>query len=230
MQARRRKLGSQLQELFDTELFSLRWNGYAAGDPPPAEEIAELGNAFLERHSNSAWLRDWYPSEIAGLPLAYAALVCQRTNCWWDERLRRRYLTGLVTLLAVLTGTLTIYGLARQVTLEQFFLSVLAPLWPALMWGIREAFKQHDAAEAAGRLRAQVEKLWTRCLEQPSNPDELRLTLQTIQTEIQRGRAHRPLVFNWVHHLFRSKHQQLMQTGAADMAMRLQRQPPHSAL
>jgi hypothetical protein len=225
MQARYRKLGSQLQELFDGDLFGLSWNQFAAGDPPTPEEIAEQGEAFLQKYPDAPWLRDWYPAEIRGLPLSYAALVCQRTNCWWDERLRRRYLVGLVTLLMILTGGLTVYGLARQVTLEQFFLSVLAPLWPALLWGFREAFKQHDAAETAGKLRMQVEKLWTRCLEQPPPVDELRWEIQAIQTEIQRGRANRPLVFNWVHHLFRSRHQHLMQTGAADIAARLQGQP-----
>ena len=224
MQARCRKLGSQLQELFDGELFDLPWNGFAAGDPPTAEEIAEQGDAFLQKHPDAAWLKDWYPEEIAELPLSYAALVCQRTNCWWDERLRRRYLVGLVILLVGLVGGLTAYGLARQVTLEQFFLSVLAPLWPALVWGIREAFKQHDAAENTKKLRVQVEKLWARCLQQPLPPAELRREMQEIQTEIQRGRANRPLVFNWVHRLFRSRHQQLMKTGAADMAARLKGQ------
>ena len=224
MQARCRKLGSQLQELFDGELFGLAWNGFAAGDPPTPEEIAEQGEAFLQKHPDATWLKDWYPAEIRGLPLSFAALVCQRTNCWWDEKLRRRYLVGLVTLLMVLAGGLTTYGLARHVTLEQFFLSVLAPLWPALVWGVREVFKQHDAAESAGRLRVEVEKLWTRCLQQPLPGDELRWDMQAIQTEIQRGRANRPLVFNWVHRLFRSRHQLLMQTGAADIAARLQGQ------
>lgn len=226
MQARCRRLGSQLQELFDGELFGLAWNGYAAGDPPSAEVIAEEGEAFLKKQPATEWLQDWYPAEIARLPLDYAALVCQRTNCWWDQRLRRRYLVGLVTGLVVLAGGLTAYGLARQVTFEQFFLSILAPLWPALVWGVREAFKQRDAAESAGNLQGQVENLWARCLRQPLPADQLRWEMRAIQTEIHRGRASRPLVFNWVHRLFRSRHQQLMKTGAADMAVRLAAQAP----
>jgi hypothetical protein len=210
--------------LFDRELFGLPWNRYAAGDPPTAEEIAEQGEAFLLRHPHAPWLHDWYPAEIRELPLAYAALLCQRTNCWWDERLRRRYLVGLIALLVALAGGLTAYGLARQVTLEQFFLSVLAPLWPALAWGFREAFKQHDAAESAGILRTQVERLWDRCLKGPLPAEELRGEMRAIQTEIQRGRAHRPLVFNWVHHLLRAQHQHLMQTGAAAMTASLHEQ------
>lgn len=226
-QARYRKLGAQFQELFDGELFRLPWNSFSAGDPPAVEDVAEQGSAFLRRNPKATWLKDWYPVEIAALPLPYAALVCQRTNCWWDQRLRKRYLRGLVVMVVLLVGSLTAYGLARQLSMEQFFLAVLAPLWPALVWGIREALKQNDAAEHADRLRIHVEKLWDRCLTAPPPIDSLVRELQAIQTEIQRGRTSRPLIFDWVHRIFRPRHQQLMQTGAAEMVARLQAQSIH---
>lgn len=221
-QARFRKLGAQIQELFDGELFGLTWNGFVAGDPPTAEDIAEHGNVFLNRQPDAPFLKDWYPNEIAPLPLAYASLVCQRTNCWWDERLRRRYFVGLVGLLALLAGSVTAFGLVRQLTLDQFFLAVLAPLWPALVWGMREGFKQHDAAISAGKLRVHVEKLWERCLHSSLSAEELSNEIRSLQAEIYRGRANRPLVFDWVHRMFRSRHQVLMQSGAAAMAVCLE--------
>ncbi len=220
-QARYRKLGAQIQELFDCELFSLPWNPLTAGKPPIPEDLTHHGQVFLNKQPNAVHLTDWYPTEISVLPLTYAALVCQRSNCWWDERLRRRYLIGLVALLVLTAGGLTVYGLARELTLEQFFLAVLAPLWPALVWGIRECFKQSDAAESAGKLRTQVEELWSQCLENPNEVANLQQRLCAVQTEIYRGRISRPLVFNWVNSLLRSKHQALMQSGAVTMAERL---------
>ncbi len=220
-QAQYRKLGAQIQELFDCELFGLSWNPLTAGKPPMPEELAHNGQEFLSKQPNAVHLTDWYPTEISVLPLNYAALVCQRSNCWWDERLRRRYLIGLVTLLFLTASGLTVYGLARELTLEQFFLAVLAPLWPALVWGIRECFKQSDAAESAGKLRTQVEDLWSQCLESPAEVGELGQRLRAVQTEIYRGRVSRPLVFNWVNSLLRSKHQALMQSGAGAMAEKL---------
>lgn len=220
-QARYRKLGAQIQEIFDNELFGLEWNSFAAGSSPTVEEWLDHGRAFLAKRPDAPHLRDWYPADIASLPLPYGTLVCQRTNCWWDERLRRRYLAGLISGLAILTAGLGAYGLVRELTLPQFFLAVLAPLWPALIWGIREAFKQHDAAESAGRLRTQVEQLWKRCLQDPPADATLAGELRTLQTEIFRGRGNRPLIFDWVNTLLRPKHQVLMQLGAADMAQRL---------
>lgn len=223
VQAKCRKLGAQIQELFDIELFGLSWNGFAVGESPTTEEIVEHSNTFLERQPNASFLRDWYPADIGPLPLHYATLVCQRTNCWWDERLRRRYLWGIVATISVLATVLTAYGLARDLTFEKFLLTVLAPLWPALVWGMREAFKQHDAAVSAGKLRAQVEKLWERCLQSPLSTSDLSREVQLLQTEIFRGRSSRPLVFDWVHRLFRPRHQRLMQSGAAAMVARLQK-------
>lgn len=220
-QAQYRKLGAQIQELFDCELFGVPWNPLTAGKPPMPEDLAHHGQEFLSKHPNAVHLTDWYPTEISVLPLNYAALVCQRSNCWWDERLRRRYLIGLVALLALTAGGVTVYSLARELTLEQFFLAVLAPLWPALVWGIRECFKQSDAAESAGKLRAQVEELWSQCLETPLEVANLQQRLRGVQTEVYRGRISRPLVFNWVNSLLRSKHQALMQSGAIAMAERL---------
>jgi hypothetical protein len=225
-QARYRKLGAQIQEIFDGELFGLEWNSFAAGSSPPVEEWLDHGRTFLAKNPDASHLRDWYPAEIATLPLPYATLVCQRTNCWWDERLRRRYLAGLIGGLVFLTLGLGTYGLARELTLPQFFLVVLAPLWPALIWGIREAFKQHDAAESAGKLRIQVEQLWTRCLQEPPDNAVLALQLRTLQTEIFRGRGNRPLIFNWVNTLLRSRHQTLMHDGAAELAKRLRAARP----
>lgn len=221
IQAKYRKLAAQIQELFDGELFGLPWNVYAAGEPPTAEDIIERGDSYLLKRPDPVSLKDWYPAEIALLPVSYACLVCQRINCWWDERLRKRYLYGLITVLVLLIAGVTAGSLARQLSLEQFFLSVLAPLWPALAWGTREVFKQHDAAESTSKLRTRVEKLWQSCLKDPLPEDALRLELRTIQTEVFRGRVNRPLVFNWVHRLVRSKHQKLMQSGAAEMVASL---------
>lgn len=224
-QAQCRKLGAQIQELFDCELFGFSWNSLAAGKPPMPEDIGHHGQMFLRKDANVVHLTDWYPTEVSILPLNYAALVCQRSNCWWDERLRQKYLIWLVAVLVSITGGLTIYGLARELTLEQFFLAVLAPLWPALMWGVRECLKQNDAAESAGKLRVQVEDLWLRCMESPTGIGDLEQRLRAVQTEIYRGRVSRPLVFNWVNALLRSKHQALMQSGASTMAEKLKTIP-----
>lgn len=222
LQGRLRKIGAQIQEVFDCELFGLEWNGLTVGKQPTPEEIEHHGREFLRSHPQAIHLTAWYPTEVSPLPLHYAVLVCQRANCWWDERLRKKYLIGLAILLSFTACALTAYGLAREFTLEQFFLTVLAPILPALVWGIRECLKQSDSAKAAGKLREHVEELWARCHDQPSKVTELPKNLREIQTEIFRGRASRPLVFDWVNFLLRPKHQELMQSGALAMVKRLE--------
>jgi len=137
------------------------------------------------------------------LPLA--RLICQRANCWWDAHLRRKYSFGLKVILVAVTIAVVMFGVESNRTLGQLVLSVIAPLSPALLWGIREIRKQDEAAEALDKLRSQVEQTWESALRGAVTSEAAEQISIAIQNEIFDRRSRHPLIFNWINRLARSK-------------------------
>src|SRR5271165_2642933 len=86
-QSKLRNLAANVQEDFDCSVLQLPWNDALAGRRPSPEDIH--GAADGHTPSSAAPLEDWYPQAVAALPLYQGRLICQRTNCWWDSKLRQ---------------------------------------------------------------------------------------------------------------------------------------------
>jgi hypothetical protein len=95
--------------------------------------------------------------------------------------------------------------------------SVLAPVLPVLLWCIREARRQLDAANKLDEIKAAITSTWTEALQSRGSSEAIRGKVSDIQAAIFDHRSRHPLVFNWVHKRFRPKGQETM----AKMAERL---------
>lgn len=225
-----KKQGAKIQEAFDCDVLNLKWRKLKAGEPVETEVVRDEGNSYIKGHPDLTLLRDWYPPVVSQLPLHLARLVCQRANCWWDAKLRRKYSFALKLILWLLTALVIIFGLQAKQTLGQLVLAVVAPLSPALLWGIREIRKQDEAAEALDKLRGQVEQTWELALDGTLVGDALQQTSADIQTEIFERRSRHPLIFNWINLLVRDKQQTSMNEKAKELvdvaAKRLGAPPP----
>jgi SMODS-associating 4TM effector domain len=217
VQSDRRQLGAKIQELFDCNLFEIPWRPLVAGEAPAREVIAEECSRYRKRDKNLARLKDWYSPTVSQLPLPLARLVCQRTNAWWDSTLRKRYSAALkvmVWALGIFVCGLAIY---RGLTVDVFVSSVLAPLTPAILWGVREIRKHSSAAERLARLQTHIDGKWREALN-GNLPDRLlEAESVSIQDEIFRSRSSSPFVFNWVYRLLRGRKEQTMHTVAAQL-------------
>src|SRR5437867_298394 len=118
-------------------------------------------------------LRDRYPPAVEKVPLPLARLICQRTNCWWDSSLRKKYANALVGILILVVVAVFVIALAQGQSVGQMILTVYAPVAPAILWTVREARRQHEAAEALDKMRGHVERVWAAALKGQSNRSEL---------------------------------------------------------
>jgi len=216
-QAYLKKQGAKIQEAFDCDVLSLKWRKPKAGEPVETEVVHDEGNSYIKGHPDLNKLRDWYPPVVSQLPLLLARLVCQRANCWWDAKLRRKYSFILKLILWLLTALVVVFGLQTNQTLGQLVLAVVAPLSPALLWGIREIRKQDEAAEALDNLRGQVEQTWDHALDGTLAGDALQQTSIDIQNEIFERRSRHPMIFNWINRLVRDKQQASMNDKAQEL-------------
>ena len=211
---RNRQLGTKIQELFDTRLFQLRWNKLKCGALPDQEAIGEHARAYQRSHPALKNLREWYPP-VGDVPLAYARLICQRSNLRWDMSLRKRYAFMLLITLVVLTLGGLGYAVWSKLTAEQLVMSVLVPVLPLVNRLGKESKEQYRVADDLENQKSYIEDLWQRSISESSMSDEQLLEeSRRLQDAIFDRRLKSPRVPDLLHRFLRDEHQVQMEEAA----------------
>lgn len=218
-QAELRKCGANTQELFDCAVLKLEENLALKGACPTHEDIYEAAERCPQ--STADLLMDWYPKGAAEVPLAQGRVICQRTNLWWDSKLRRRYRGWIIAAVAVVSGLAVCLGVAEQWRMDRFVLSVITPLLPPVMWAIRECKRQEAGAADLDRLREYTEQLWQRVSKSIISEKELTQCSRDLQDAILVGRRERAVVFDWIYSWLRNSQEDQMNVGADSMVAEL---------
>jgi Flp pilus assembly protein TadB len=206
---------ARIQEQFDCDVLRLSWSEFRVDRRPDAELVAEYASKFRHRDPEFSRLKHWYPVEVGKLPIHLARIVCQRVNCWWDAKLRRRYATYLIAAVGTLALVVFLIGLIGGLTLEKFFLAVIAPLMPAFVIGIRQYNEHNETAAALDRLKDHADKLWNEAITGKTSPEELAKDSRALQDAIYDHRRRSPLIFDWIYRHLKQAHEEQMNKGAA---------------
>jgi SMODS-associating 4TM effector domain len=217
-QKRIRTSAARIQELFDCDVLELPWDELRAGPRPDPELIKEQSDQYKKRAASMPPVSNWYPPDVGELPLPLARLVCQRANCWWDAKQRRRYSEIVLTCLVVMFVAVLALAMRNGLTVDDFVVKVVAPLAPALLLGYRQVSEQRDAAERMERLREHAERLWRSALADGIGPDAIQQS-RRLQDEIFESRTRSPLVFDRVFRMVRSSLDAQMNHGAAELVV-----------
>jgi SMODS-associating 4TM effector domain len=121
-----------------------------AGKRADPEIVREQADEFEKTQTKSTPLTDWYPRIVGELPLQVARIVCQRSNCWWDSKQRRRYAAWVIGGVVITSVCILGLGFIGGITVEKLLLAIFLPLSPALLLGIRQFSDQSEAAESVG--------------------------------------------------------------------------------
>ncbi len=212
-QERLRGHAALVQELFDRKLFQLPWPKGAIGTEPSIEELKRWSRHYRSRAAD--W-KDWYPPDVATLPLSVARVACQRTNGWWDSVLREHYATGLSWVGFGVVAVVFVVGAVRQQTvLEMATLATI--LAPVLRWLLRTTRRQRSSASVRRRLFEWAERL---CREwQAVEISEQALAAQSaeIQRETYEQRRTGPLVPSWLYFQSRVENEESVRAATADL-------------
>jgi hypothetical protein len=203
-QSRLRTLGAKVQEEFDGGLFGFPWRRLQVGARPGPEELIASARRF---EGNVDHLKDWYPAAAGSVPYPFNALICQRINVWWDAELRRKVGIRIMLVLLVTIVAVVALGIGTRQTTEQLVLTTFAPLLPVLLWCVRESRRQFDAAKKLESIKDAITTAWSEALK---NPESASPRAVEIQSAIFDHRSRHPLIFNWVHRLFRPEGQETM--------------------
>src|SRR5438105_2857181 len=164
---------AKIKELFDCQVLRLEWDNLVAGDQPGEEIIVEEAEHFKRNQQAFAKLKNWYPEIVGELPLCLARLACQRANFWWTSRLRSHYSVGIYIAGALMLIVIIVVGLAEHMTLEEFVISILAPLTPLFQTLIREYYKQREIISSFDNLMVHATRLWNGAINKQFSVDHL---------------------------------------------------------
>jgi hypothetical protein len=215
-QKRLRDSAATVQEAFDCDILSLPWNDLKAGKRPDPELVKEQSERYSRWASKMPPLNNWYSVEVGDLPLHVGRIACQRSNCLWDSKQRRRYATLIIAGVAVVFSVVLWFALGSGFTLEDFVLKVIAPLAPALVLGIRQFSEHMDAAARLDKLKEHAERLWNDALSGKSAMYMTRAA-RGLQDEILESRRRSPLVFDAVFRWLRRDYEVQINHGAAEL-------------
>ena len=216
---------AKIQQLFDCDVLQIDWSKLNSGSRPEPEAVVAASSRHKGIDPNYSKLQDWYPVSVGQLTIHLARLICQRCNCWWDAQLRRRYaVLGLITIVG-LTVIVFLVGLIGGLTLEKFFLVVLAPLIPAVVLGIRQHIEHTEAAARLDKLKERSEELWNQAIRRRLTPQEVTEESYKLQNEIYDNRKRNPLIFNWIYRRLRKQQEEQMNRGAEELIEEALRNP-----
>lgn len=214
-QERLRNTAARVQESFDCDVLDLPWNQLKAGKRPDPELEKEQADKYKTWEASMPTIYDWYSKEVGSLPLHIARLVCQRSNCWWDAKQRRRYaITVIVSVIAIFIAVLFL-SISNGFKIEDCVLKVVVPLSPTLLLGYRQYTEQMEAATRIDKLKEYVEQLWTDALAGKSE-QEITARARGLQDEIIEHRRKSPLVFDALYKHLRRSYEIQMNHGVGE--------------
>jgi hypothetical protein len=205
------KKAAAIQETFDCYVFGLDWPELKAEKPDP-EDIEELSVNY-----KADALKDWYPSAIGTLTHHAAVVVCQRSNSRWDAKLRRKYRATLLVFAAIVILSLIVLALSKDLLFHDLVLVVLVPALPVVLWTLREAADQKEAADRADRLKQFGNELWGKILAGSLSGQPAMTQSRVFQDAILEHRQRSPMVFDWFYKFFRKSFEEQMGHSADEM-------------
>lgn len=204
---------ARIQELFDTKVLGLEWNEISVGKKPELEMIHEEAQKHGLDDEDISGLRKWYPVVISNVPEIFGIIISQRSNVWWDARMRRKYTFSIRFILVGIALGLIGYGLYEKKDMFEFLAYIIAPLASTYVFGYRQMMEHGDAADRLDKLKELSEKIWADAVA-GKDVAVLNLKCRTLQDQIFDHRKKNPPIFDSLFRWFRDGNEVLMNKGA----------------
>lgn len=208
-----RDSAARVQELFDTRVLGIDWNDIAVGKKPEPELVHEEAQKHGLDEENKIGLRKWYPVIIDAAPEIFGIIISQRSNIWWDCKMRRKYSYFIRVVLVSIALGLIGYGLYEKKDMFEFLAYIVAPLASTYVFGYRQMMEHTDAADRLDKLKDLAEKVWSDAMVGKDSAS-LMLKCRALQDQIFDHRKKNPPVFDFLFKWFRDGNESLMNKGA----------------
>ena len=208
---------AKIQEAFDCDVLEMPWHSLKAGKRIDPEVEIEHSIQYQKVAQSFPPLSDWYSAAVAPLPISVARVVCQRTNCYWDSKQRRKYALWIVCGVLGVVVAIFVIGLLSGLTVEALILRALTPLMPAIVIAVRQFTEHRDAARRLDTLKDHANQLFEEACSNPDAPDLLAHS-RALQDEIFDSRKRSPPVLDQIFRRIRTAYEVEMNLTAAKLA------------
>ncbi len=200
---------AKIQELFDCDVLKIPKSPLKIVDDVTVEEVLIYYNAHIKIRENVEKIKDWYSPSVGQLSIKTARILCQRTNCWWDANLRRRFSVFLKYSSIVLFLIVLLLGYLANLTLINFTL-IASTLIPFFQFCIKQYNENNEAANRLKELIAYSVQIWNEALINSCDEQTMTTNSRRLQDAIFEHRIKNPLILNVFYKLFRDKDEELM--------------------
>lgn len=206
---KRKTKAAKIQELFDCDILHLPKSPLKTVDDVTVEEVLLYYKAFTKIATNVEKIKNWYSPKVSQLPIKIACVLCQRTNCWWDSKLRQRYSYFLkYTSLTVFSIMMTV-GYLSNISLIEITL-IASGLVPFFQFCIKHCNENLEAASRLNELVNYSRQIWDDALGNNYSEDLLKANSRRLQDEIFEHRSKSPLILDLYYNVFRDSDEVLM--------------------
>ena len=213
-----REKAARIQELFDCTVLGLPWNDIKVGKKPEPELIHERAVRYCKNGEHLERLTNWYPVTIASVPQELGAVICQRSNIFWDSKLRRRYATGVATIAVLFTLILIWVAFYKNIPMSDLVLFMAAPMASAYVLAYKQATEHLEAADRLDKLKDLSNGIFAEAIS--ANCDAIKSKCRLIQDEIFDGRKRNPPIFDFIFRMFQDQNDAEMNVGAEALIKR----------
>lgn len=131
---KKKELAALIQQKFDVYVYNMPWNISLFGrDKNVDYEIEKYCRKIIDNPKKKEDLKNWYTASIDDKELLDGILSCQRTNCFWDIELRKRYRA----LIMIISGLICAAIIVPSLMFKETLLDVIARIFfvtPIFSW------------------------------------------------------------------------------------------------
>ena len=198
---RMKEEAATIQEDFDCFVLQIPWATHRGIERPTEDRIRELSAKATGIATVTAGLTDWYGRDRIPVEPIQASVHCQRTNCRWDERLRKEWTQSVSTVLILALASMLVLAAFTGVSVMELVLLATAAL-RALAWLTVEFREQSTAKKRTRRLH--------RYLSGEGRDGQMSMCdVRLAQDAIFEHRRSCPTVPDWFYRLRRGAHEEL---------------------
>lgn len=211
-----------IQEEFDCDVLQIPCNNIKYGNSSMVETIQEKSKKYISKHKNYDALLNWYPG-IDDTENRYYKLICQTTNCWWNQTLRKKYSEFLIIVLSGVFLALLLIAIIKGITVTVFIMSVFSPILPAfvLVYKINQ-----DNSKAISNLNHMKGKLDEIILSIKSGnhytDEQLTKDSRCLQDMIYDNRSSSPLIPDKLYFKHRNRYEEIAQETNRELIRTIQ--------
>ena len=200
---------ARIQEEFDCDVLEIPQNKIRIGNHSMMETIQEKSKKYSLKNINYSALINWYPG-IDEEDNRFYRLVCQATNCWWNQNLRKWYSFILSISLSCIFAILLLLAIIKGITVSVFINAVLSPILPAFILVYKTKKHNSKAIENLNQMKGKLDEIILRAENSDSYPNEQLINdSRCLQDMIFENRASSPLIPDKLYFGKRNKYEEI---------------------